>query len=74
MLLYSDALIETSNENNAFLTIEELAQTLVNDQSKTKDAKYLKKLILDKFSKDRMQNLKDDLTFKLITFNRTAEL
>ncbi len=74
MLLYSDALIETSNENNTFLTIEELAQALVDDQAASKDAKFLKKLILDKFSKDRLQNLKDDLTFKLITFKHTAEL
>lgn len=74
MLLYSDALIETSNEDYTFLTIEELAQTLIDDKSAPKDAKFLKKLIIDKFSKTRIQNLKDDLTFKLITFNHMAEL
>jgi sigma-B regulation protein RsbU (phosphoserine phosphatase) len=69
VVLYSDALIETADEHNKFLDIEELAQYLILHVKRNMSAKLLKEEIMGKFGKTRVDNLKDDLTFNILTFN-----
>lgn len=69
LLLYSDALIETKNANNKFLTVEEL-MAYVNDtldHSKI-TARSMRDIIMAKFELEYAENLVDDLTLKIVKF------
>lgn len=70
MLLYSDALIETKNAADEFLTIDELI-THVNDNLDHSNvtAASMKDIIMLKFKKEYSKNLTDDLTLKVVKFN-----
>ncbi|MFI4984079.1 MAG: SpoIIE family protein phosphatase [Rickettsiales bacterium] len=70
MLLYSDALIETKNAIDQYLTIDDLI-THVNDNLDHSNitACALKDIIMTKFKKEFSKNLTDDLTLKIVKFN-----
>ena len=71
VILYSDALIETQDAQGNFLKITELAKHLLasHHPSHQQDAKEIKEQILSFFSINRLQNLGDDLTLKIINLN-----
>lgn len=68
IILYSDALIETSDATNTFLNIEELAKHLLTFKNQT--AAEIKEKILSYFSPNRFENLADDLTLKVINLQK----
>ncbi len=74
LVIYSDALIETENENSDFLTLEELTEHLLKEAKKNPNfsAEQIKNSIMKKFNDECMPNLRDDLTLEVITFNNKS--
>jgi sigma-B regulation protein RsbU (phosphoserine phosphatase) len=74
LIIYSDALIETENDSSDFLTLEELTEYLMNEKNRFEnfDANQIKESIMRKFNKECIDNLRDDLTLKVITFNHRS--
>ncbi len=70
LILYSDALIETEDNSSNFLTTDELVQFILNNLPSKPDAAKITALIMKKFNDEYIENLRDDLTLKVITFNK----
>ncbi len=70
LILYSDALIETEDNGSNFLTTDELVQYILNNLPNKPDATKITNLIMKKFNDEYVENLRDDLTLKVITFDK----
>jgi sigma-B regulation protein RsbU (phosphoserine phosphatase) len=71
MILYSDALTETEDDNEEFLRLEDLVEFILYKKKEHKDcydALSIRNDIVDKFNEEFSKNLRDDLTLKVITF------
>ncbi|MCH2546153.1 MAG: fused response regulator/phosphatase [Alphaproteobacteria bacterium] len=69
LMLYSDALVETPNEKNNYLKIQEVGELLNNTPQDKRDAPALLKSVLDQFSDFTHKGIDDDLTINIYTRN-----
>lgn len=73
ILLYSDALTESPNEEGAFLEIEEVGEmVLARAVGNYMNPNEIKALVMDRFNAEFIGGLSDDLTINIISLNKVV--
>lgn len=72
LILYSDALIESKNKKDKFISIDEYAEFVLSNKNSLKylDSKSILDLLLKKLNKECGSDLGDDLTLIVIFFEK----